>query len=188
MRRHTSQGFTLVEALVVIALTAILVSMAIPEFRNFSARRGVVAQVSELASTIRLARTEAIKRGLPITVCRNSAAEGATPVCAGDAAGQGWATGWVMFVDRGVRGTIDAADLVLKVQPPFTNSGGIVTPDGSAYALTFEPNGVAVGAAQRLIFSPAIPSGDTAYSALQKTVCISFNGSTRLVDGSSTCT
>lgn len=187
MTRNQVTGFTLVEMMVVIMLLAILLAIGVPEFRNFAARRTLTAQVGELANTIRLTRTEAIKRGFPVSICRSDNPEAASPGCSSGAAGQGWSSGWVMFVDRGTRGVIDAGDVVIRVQPPFTNSGGINTPDGSTYTLTFLPSGIAIGAAQRLIFSPKLPTSDPSYSSLQKVMCISFNGSTRLVEGATTC-
>ena len=187
MTRNRVTGFTLIEAMVVITLMVILLAIGVPQFRNFAARRAMTAQVAELANTIRLARTEAIKRGFPVSICRSDNPEAAFPSCSNGAAGQGWASGWILFVDRGARGVINDGDVVIRVQPPFANSGGIATPDGSTYTLTFLPNGIAVGAAQRLVFSPNLSTSDPGYSDLQKSMCISFNGSTRLVEGATTC-
>ncbi|PPE67169.1 GspH/FimT family pseudopilin [Caldimonas caldifontis] len=178
MRPTPSSGFTLIEALVVIALAAILVAVGVPSFRSFTANRAVSAHVSDLASALRLARTEAIKRGIPVTVCRTGDANAAQPTCSN---GGDWSSGWLVFVDRETRGQVDDGDVVIRVQQGYGNSGGI-TRAGSAF-LTFLPSGIAPGVAGSFLLRPNIPEGDPNYERLSKMMCTNFTGATRLAEG-----
>ncbi|MCM5679656.1 GspH/FimT family pseudopilin [Schlegelella sp. S2-27] len=178
MKSKPSAGFTLIEALVVISITAILVAIGVPSFQSFVAGRAVIGQVSEVASALRLARAEAIKRGAPVTVCRTEDPQAETPACAADG---DWATGWVVFVDRGATGVVDDTDVVVQVHDAVVNSGGI-TRVGTT-AITFLASGVAVGAAGSFMFRPTVPEGTDDYTRLSRLVCVNFVGSTRMADG-----
>ncbi|MEA3277713.1 MAG: GspH/FimT family protein, partial [Pseudomonadota bacterium] len=76
--------------------------------------------VNELVSTLNLARSEAIKRGDRITVCKS--ADGAA--CTGSG---GWDQGWIVFVDSDSDAVVDAGEEVLSVNgaldPPLTMIG-----------------------------------------------------------------
>ena len=54
------------------------------------------AGVNEFVAAVQLARSEAVKRRLPVTLCRSSDSTSATPSCGTGAA---WQDGWIVFVD-----------------------------------------------------------------------------------------
>ena len=68
------RGFTLVELMVTVAVAAILISVAVPSFRNMIISNRLSTISSDLADVMSLARSESIKRNRPITFCRASAA------------------------------------------------------------------------------------------------------------------
>ena len=68
------RGFTLVETLAVVALVAIIAVMATPSFVAWHLRDQVDARAKALASTLAYARSEALRRGARVTVCRIDAA------------------------------------------------------------------------------------------------------------------
>lgn len=180
MRPISTSGFTLIEALVVIALTAILVAYGVPSFRTFNAGRAVTAHVAELSGTLRLARAEAIKRGAPVTVCQTADPNAAEPQCAN---GADWSSGWLIFVDRGTQGAFDPGDVLVQAQNAVPNSGGIRRISGSAF-ITFLPTGVAQAAVDgRFCVRPPLPTGDADFVRLTRTVVVNSTGSTRLADG-----
>lgn len=178
------RGFTLVELMVVVAITAILLAVAVPNLSQYMARQTVQSQISLLASSFRLARSEALKRGMPVTLCPTNDATVAAPTCtAAPDATLGWANGWLVFTDLGTRGTIDGSDQVIQIQPAINNSAGIL-PAAASYRATFFPNGIAIGLAGNFrIPSKAAPSDVTQMMM----VCVSAQGLTRKVNGSVGC-
>jgi type IV fimbrial biogenesis protein FimT len=61
------QGFTLIELMIVIAVSAILMAVVAPSFDSLSRNMTVSATASEIISGLQLARSEAARRGKPIT-------------------------------------------------------------------------------------------------------------------------
>lgn len=66
--RHSLSGFGLIELLVVLAVAAILATLAIPSMRDTIAQRELRNAEQTLAGLIRKTRTEARQRGTPITL------------------------------------------------------------------------------------------------------------------------
>jgi type IV fimbrial biogenesis protein FimT len=101
---HAAQrGFTLVEALVVLALIAILLGFAAPNLASFQRGSQLRAAASSFLAALQVARAEAMKRGVDVYV---------TP-----AASNNWATGWVVFADADWDQTLDRSKdaVVLEV-------------------------------------------------------------------------
>ncbi|ROS00336.1 type IV fimbrial biogenesis protein FimT/type IV fimbrial biogenesis protein FimU [Sinobacterium caligoides] len=80
---HTQQenGFTLIEAMIVILLISILTAIAVPSWRSVMTNNNINAAQKPLRSSLQLARSEAISRRSPIFVT---------------AAAGGFADGWVI--------------------------------------------------------------------------------------------
>ena len=86
-------------------------------------------EANALVGALTLARNEAVTRGVSVSVCSSADNES----CAADT---DWSTGWIVFTDAGVVGTVDGADVVLRALPAL--------PEGSA--LTGNANVVAYNA------------------------------------------
>ena len=65
---RTQSGFTLIEAMMVVAVLAVLAGAALPELRSFMASQVVKTPASDLYASLAFARSEAIKRNAPIEV------------------------------------------------------------------------------------------------------------------------
>lgn len=190
MNTRRYAGVTLVEMMVVVALTALLLSLAAPSFQEFVVRRAVESHYGDFLQSMRFARSEAIKRGVPVTMCRVDDPNATTPACSDDAGGtDGWKTGWMVFADFGSAGSFDTGDVVLKLQQSYSNSGGIEQGDSSAAKVfTFYPNGIAFNAAEDFTFNPTLDSSRPDYADFQRLVCVSSQGKPRLMSkGTTTC-
>jgi len=135
------RGVTLVELLVVLAVGAILLTIAIPGYAFLVNASRLTAVTNDLVTVLHLARSEAIKRGTRVTVCKTSDAMAATPVC--DTAAT-WQQGWLMFVDSGIRGVIDLDDVLLRVQGSAPLAATITTSNYNSYA-SYLPSGRSQG-------------------------------------------
>ncbi|MFZ5521385.1 MAG: GspH/FimT family pseudopilin [Pseudomonadota bacterium] len=184
------RGLTLVELLVTLAVLALLMALGVPSFQNFLARRAVSSQTDLFMSSLRFARTEAVKSGVPVTMCITTNADAASPTCSGAAGASGWASGWLIFADYDGDGTVDAQDVRLRVQQSLlSRSGGMSPSPANMTAITFRPNGLAPGMAGRVEFRPRVSSSSTEYETLAASVCMAITGRARPVNavGGSAC-
>lgn len=123
-------GFSLIELMIVLAILSILLLVAVPNFGDFVADGRVSSAKSKLVSSISLARTEAIKRGSSVAVCRtlNGTA------CA--AAGGDWSAGWLIYdVDSGA---------VIRIQTEIEDATSILY--NSTAQITYDGQGMLVTA------------------------------------------
>lgn len=121
-----ARGFTLVELLVGLAVATILLTIAVPGYAFLINSSRLATVTNDLVTALQLARHEAIKRNLHVTVCKSA---GSASACAQTGM---WQSGWLVFVDEGTAGVVDGGDLPLWSQP--ASSFGVEI-DTSAYGL-----------------------------------------------------
>jgi type IV fimbrial biogenesis protein FimT len=66
--KPSARGFTIIELVVVIAITAIMASLVAPSFKSYLARKRVEGTMSELATDLQYARSEAVSRNAAVRV------------------------------------------------------------------------------------------------------------------------
>lgn len=172
----SQRGFTLTELAVVVAIAAILAAIAVPAMQDFLAARAVEAQTQELSASLRLARSEALKRGVEVSICAASATNAST--CSGAAS---WLNGWVVFYDYNFNGSLDGDDGVIRVQSAAGK--GVQAIATNAAFLTFRRNGILLaGANLPMVLQPS--SGN--YATAARTVCLNNQGRVSISKGSLT--
>lgn len=130
---HRQQGVTLVELIVVIAIVAILTQIAVPSFVSLTQRMRLLAHASALSSVFSFARSEALKRGVPVSVCVSSNGSG----CLTNGA---WESGWIAYEDPAGTGAVGT---ILKVQLTLASSDTIRA-SNSTSTMTFSRDGFAI--------------------------------------------
>jgi len=134
------KGFTLIELLVTIAIAGILATVAVPSFTAVIKDNRLIAQTNDLVTDINLARSEAIKRGTRIILCRSANPSLAAPACGGTAAT--WTTGWLMFASGDANGTFESAtDTLLQIGQPARSPLTIKTNNVAGDNLEYNPDG-----------------------------------------------
>ena len=129
----TARGFTIIEAMVVVAIAAILAAVAVPQLSDMIVAARVRAASSDFYAALVAARSEAIKRRTTATV---------------EPQATFWSTGWVVKVGGSTFQTVDALPSTLSVLPA-----------GSATTISYGMNGRVTAGAQTVVFY--VPSTST---------------------------
>ena len=140
-----SRGFTLIELMIVISIVAILMAIGIPSFQYVTSSNRASGEINGLLGDMQFARAEAIKEGQYVTIC--SSLDGLT--CAGNTS---WKTGWIVFSDAAPFGTVDANDILLKMQKAFSGTDSLVA-DQTTKFVTFNRDGFAMSLANPVKFT-----------------------------------
>lgn len=148
-------GFTLIELMVTIALAAIILTQAVPSFNALVQNNRLISQKNEFISALNLARSEALKRGVRVTVCASTDRTSCDTT--------NWEKGWIIFSDRNGDVTLDAGtgaclateDCLIRVSTGLGDSNTLLARKSGAAADTgyiqFTPRG-AVDAATTFTF------------------------------------
>lgn len=100
-------GFSMIELMTVLSIVAILLGIAVPSFASLIRDTKLVVATNDFFSSINLARSEAIQRGMRIDM---------VPL---DQSGD-WAKGWTVLVDENNNQKIDAAESVIFSHGPVS--------------------------------------------------------------------
>lgn len=135
---------TLIELMITIVIAGILLMIAVPSFVSLTQKNRVAAEINGLSASLQFARAEAVKEGLPVTVCVSTTGTG----CA--AASTPWQSGWIVFSDANGNQTVNPGDLVLRRQLAWTSTDtfSAVNSGGTAVgAVTYSRDGFATNMA-----------------------------------------
>jgi len=109
------RGFTLVELMTVVSILAVMLGILAPSFSDILASQQAKGMTYDLTSDLMLARNEALKRNVSISI---------TP------AGGSWAQGWTVA-------TVTTAEQLSQRNPGTLT----VTVNNAPAAIRFDPNG-----------------------------------------------
>lgn len=149
--RHTlgntrqSAGFNIIELMAVVAIVSIMLSIGTASYRYVTFANRVSSEINGLLGDLQVARSEAVRLGLPVSVCPST--DGASCTTGG------WEQGWVVFSDFNGDGALDSTtDSPLRVQKKFTSPDTLVPDDAAVSFVTFNREG----------FATSIPGTDSA--------------------------
>lgn len=90
------RGFTLIEFVITVAIMGIIAALAAPSFNRMMKEFRLSSTTDQLYTEILRARSEAIKRGNMVVMCRSSNAQNEDPTCGGTA-NLAWGKGWLVY-------------------------------------------------------------------------------------------
>ena len=162
------KGFTLIELMVTISVAAILLVIAVPNFRTFVLNNRITGQANDMMTALNYARSEAIKRGLPVSMLSNSG----TP---------NWSAGWFVFSDPNGNGAVDPGDITLRVWPALGGANTLNAGSAAVTSVTFDSSGFARASATtfRLCDSRLIPSA--------RNIQLAGSGRAKVATGAASC-
>lgn len=141
MKRN--QGVTLIELMVTISIAVILMTVAVPGLQQFMTSNRLSGIATDMISSLNLAKSEAIKRGLNVYLCTGNACTG----CTGGDCINDWSGGWIVYVDVNSNGSYNSSganpDTLLKRYPKLTSTQYTLNDQGFATQVQYMRNGAA---------------------------------------------
>jgi type IV fimbrial biogenesis protein FimT len=131
--RFATAGFTLVELMITIVVMAIVLGLGVPSFMDTVRNNRIASASNEFVTSLTMARSEALKRGINVSVCVRDG-----DICS--TTSTDWSAGWIVFTDDlAPSGQIDApTDAVLMFSA--TSEANVEMPAGAS-SITFTPHG-----------------------------------------------
>jgi type IV fimbrial biogenesis protein FimT len=130
---------TLIEMMCAVALIAVLGMLAVPSMADLGRDARRTAAVNDFYHALFLARSEAVRRGEMVSLCKS--ADGVS--CSGKSTS--WADGWLVFVnvDRDELPVLDPGETVLAVYSGWDS--GTIRSNRHAYSFRPHTQGVVNG-------------------------------------------
>lgn len=131
-----SRGVTLVELMATLSVAAVVLTLGVPSFRGVQLNMQRVQVSSSLTASFTLARSEAARRAVSVTVCPTMNGTSCRTETTPD-----WKAGWLVFTDLNGDGVIDEADELLDAVH-FKNPAFSLAPDSAlGKRVTFASSG-----------------------------------------------
>jgi type IV fimbrial biogenesis protein FimT len=105
--RKACGGFTLVELMVTVVMAALLLTLGIPSLQILVNDNRLTTATNDFIAALNLARSEAIKRGVRVTLCKSSNRTS----CANTG---NWAQGWMLFTDPNNNASYDTGETLIQ--------------------------------------------------------------------------
>lgn len=174
--RDPHKGVSLIELMVTVTIAGIMLTIAAPSLQTFIRSSHIRTVTNGLTGMLNLSRSEAVKRGWPMTLCKTNDVNAATLACNNSAT---WQDGWIVFSDFDQDGVIDAGESPLRVGKPDTEKITINGDTNFSNYVTYLPTGVSLGNG-----GSADGTLDLCLEGLQRIIDISSTGRITIESGS----
>jgi type IV fimbrial biogenesis protein FimT len=176
---NKSRGFTMIELMVVIAIVAILTTLAAPSFKSLIQSNSMSSAVNAFLGDMRYARSESIRRGGGVVMCRSDNPESTNAQC-GSGSTVGWESGWIIFhnLNSGNQRNITGTNIepLIRVQGPIA-SVNTIAESGAASIFKFTATGrLTLTSSTSIQFGSNPPFATDA----QRIVCVNVGGRARI--------
>ena len=136
MHVSTLRGITLIEFLITLALIAILLSWGIPDFIALYQKNNLTSEVNTLLTHLMHTRSEAMKRNLPVVICRSE--DGSSCLRSGSSRTD-WSVGWLIYANADDDKHRDPLEPIIRVRRKLPSNVSLHF--NSWWRLTFKPTG-----------------------------------------------
>jgi type IV fimbrial biogenesis protein FimT len=167
MSSRRSNGFTLLELMVAIAVVGVLAAVAFPNFQSVIRSNRVATAHNELIGLVNLARSDAIRNNQGAAVCGSSTGTG----CDGQ-----WGSGMLAFSDSNGDGAFSAGEPVLR----YSGVKRAMTVTGPSAMIAFDSRGRRRAGANQIVTMRPVQCGS---QQLQRTLTINASGQVTSVKG-----
>lgn len=169
MEMGSSGGFTLTEVMMAIAVAAIVVTIGVPSFQTMILNSRKDTAISDLQSSLALARNNAITRRQTITVCKSN--DNSSCATDGD-----WSQGWIVFTDPANPGVRDNDETILRAHNALKGDATYAGNDPVKDRVSFTNKGMTSGTLGTITYT------DSRGSDYAGNLIISFGGQVRYED------
>lgn len=177
--RSGTQGFTLIELIIALAIGAVLLSMALPNLQPAIRSMRLTGDTHDFIADMQYARSEALKRAGVVVVCTATDTTGCIP--------GNWQAGRLIFFDANADGILNlapgSADEALRFRERSENNFTIVPSVAGMTSLAFNGRGTLVTAIN-FTLCPDVPSGTTVAG---RTITLNTAGQSRIQGARPTC-
>lgn len=179
---QSDRGFTLIELMVTVSLMAVILGLAIPNFREFLVRNRMASLANEFATNMATARNEAITNNTCVTMCMSITANraiisGTGDVLCNDTSPYNWAGDVYIFRNPTCNATINSPVDRNIVRVTQASEGGYEIINGGAdptppRSFTFDGRGLLSTntSANLTLTGPSVSDNN------KRTICISAPG------------
>ena len=170
-----SAGFTLVELMITLLISAIVLGFSMPGISTLLERNRLQTSADSLFTGLMLTRSEALKRNRSVSMCKSSNGTSCTP-------GTLWHQGWLVYTDNDGDNVVDPNE-VLRVESAM-RAGDTMLVSGSDFTdeISYNTDGSASGTGTFILCNA---DGDVEFG---REVEVEITGRPRLRSSTPDCT
>lgn len=184
MYRHSGRiqsGVSLLELLIWLAIVSVLLMVAIPTYGDMVIVNRLNSVTSELHGALLYTRSEAIKLGGNVVICRSATTLSENPTCDQGTAGNGagWGDGWMIFHDLDRNKKYSNGDVILRMQGKLfrDRAEGAIIPSPAHNQLSFNATGQTFGNYMRFNIKRPLNDDDASHDRF---LCLASGGRARV--------